>query len=158
MTPVLAVLLGAAAVGGGYVAVKELTKPKPLDPSKLPLVPGGPPGLVDKLQKDRTYAAQVIYDWSKIPGAVPATPDKEAAANYIKAVFGGSGEQAPGLGFKVLSTPQLRDEAEAKKFFAGQPSSWVFNVQWLKDEPHVKMDAATNKVFPNAAFFILPVA
>lgn len=160
MGPLVAVVLGAAAAGGAYVAYKEVTKPKPLDPSKLPLVdPKNQPGLVSLLDKNRTYAILVMLDWSKIPGATPTTPDKDLMSKYIKTVFGGGpGAVTPdGLGFKVLSDPALRGEEDAKKFFAGQPSAWVMNGQWLKDTRTVDMTPDLNKVFPSAAFYILPV-
>ena len=47
---------------------------------------------------------------------------------------------------------------EAKKFFAGHPSAWVLNAQWLKDAPNVVMTDELNKVLPFAAFYLLPVA
>jgi hypothetical protein len=158
----LAVLLGAAAAGGTYVVYKEVTKPKPLDPSKLPLVdPKNQPGLVNLLDKGRTYAILVMYDWTKIPGATPTVQDKDATSRYIKTIFGGGpGALKPdGLGFKLLSEPALRGEADAKLFFAGQPSAWVMNGQWLRDERTVSdMTADLSKIFPTAAFYLLPVA
>jgi len=158
----LAVLLGAAAAGGAYVVYKEATKPKPLDPSKLPLVdPKGQPGLVSLLDKGRTYAILTMLDWSKIPGATPTVPDKDLMSKYIKTVFGGGpGAAKPdGLGFKLLSDPALRGEADAKLFFAGQPSAWVMNGQWLRDARTVEdMTPELSKIFPVAAFYILPVA
>lgn len=158
----LAVLLGAAAAGGAYVVYKEATKPKPLDPSKLPLIdPKGQPGLVSLLDKGRTYAILTMLDWSKIPGATPTVPDKDAMSKFIKTVFGGGpGAAKPdGLGFKLLSDPALRGEADAKLFFAGQPSAWVMNGQWLRDERTVvDMTPELSKIFPTAAFYILPVA
>ncbi len=156
------ILLGAAAAGAlylGYKKVTEKTAPAPppfVDPKNLP-------GLVSALQKGRTYAVLVVLDWTKIPGATPTTPDKDSMANYLKLIFGGGPGASPpdGLGFKVLSTPTLRDAAESTKFFAGQPSTWVLNAQWLKDDTGptgVAMTPDLNKVLPNAAFYLLPVA
>jgi len=157
MAPFIAALLGAAGVGGAYLILKETQKHAPLDPSKLPLVdPVNKPGLVNALNKGRTYAVMAMNDWTKMPGAISPggggyqTPDKDGNARYIKAVF-------EGVGFKVLSEPQLRDGNEAKKFFAGQPSLWVFNAQWTRDEPSVTLDPALMPIFPNTAFYILPV-
>jgi hypothetical protein len=158
MAPLLAAALGAAALGGAYVVYDKL-KHAPLDPNKLPLVdPTKNPGLVNALDNGRTYAVLAMYDWAKIPGATPTTPDQAAAATYIKTVFGGDGGSNPGLGFKVLSTPAVRDANEAKKFFAGQPSLWVFNAQWTKDAKYPDVSADLNKIFPTVAFYILPTA
>jgi hypothetical protein len=159
MEPVT-LLLGAAAAAGAYFGYKKITEKSAIDVNKEPgLVGPGSPGLVNALTKGRTYAITVVLDWSKIPGAVPATPDKDAMANYMKVIFGGGpGAATPdGLGFKVLSAPALRDEGEAKKFFAGQPSAWVLVGQWLKNTKTVDMTPELNKVLPTAAFFLLPV-
>ncbi len=154
-----AILLGAAAAGLTYLGYKKITEGK--TPPPPPFVdPKNMPGLVSALDKGRTYAVMVALDWTKIPGAVPTTPDKDAMSNYLKVVFGGGpGASTPdGLGFKVLSAPMLRGEDDAKKFFAGQVSIWVITAQWLKDTHAVDMTPDLNKVLPNASFYLLPVA
>jgi hypothetical protein len=158
MAPLLAAFLGALALGGVVVVASEVKKKAPLDPSKLPLVdPVNQPGLVNALDKGRTYAVLAMNDWTKMPGAIAPggggyqTPDRDGNSRYIKAIF-------EGLGFKVLSDPQVKDPAEAKKFFAGQPSLWVFNAQWTKDEKAVDLAPVLRPIFPTTAFYLLPTA
>lgn len=157
------VVVAALAFGAGVVGVKLLSKKEPqtLDPRALPLVdPKNSPGLVSLLDKGRVYSVMAVFDWSKLPGAIPVTPNADQSARYIHAVFGGGpGASTPtGLGFKVLSEPTLMSDVERNNFFAGRPSIWLFNAQWLNDAREVKMDPALNKVFPNAQFRILPVS
>ena len=147
MAPFVAALLGAAGVGGAYLLFRKPEAPKTSKPV----------GLADTLNKGQTYAILAMVDWTKIPGAVAPggggyqTPDLAGNARYVKEVF-------TNLGFKVLSDPQTRDEAEAKKFFAGQPSLWVFNGQWTKDAKIVDLPADLRPIFPTTAFYILPVS
>jgi hypothetical protein len=159
------VVVAALAFGAGALGVKLLSKDKPapqaLEPKTLPLVdPKGSPGLVSLLDKGRVYSVMAVFDWSKLPGAIPVTPSADESARYIHAVFGGgAGAATPtGLGFKVLSEPALMGDVERNNFFAGRPSIWLFNAQWLNDAREVKMDSALNRVFPNAQFRILPVS
>jgi hypothetical protein len=148
----LSLLLGAAAAGAAYFGHKKIAEPK------VALDPYGQP-MISALKKGSTYAILVVLDWQKIPGATPTVPDKDAMSNYMKLIFGGGpGSVTPdGLGFKVLSQPTLRNEDEAKKFFAGQQSAWVLNAQWLRSTPNVEMSADLNKILPTAAVYPLHV-
>jgi len=134
--------------------------------------PGKPLTGTLELEKGRTYAVLIGFDWTKIPGATPTVPDKDAMANYIKMVFGGLDQfgtgafdatgiaTREGLGFKVLSQPMPRDQAETQKFLTGQRSFWVFNTQWLKTTTSKVPDVPeqAKKIFSDANFFLLPVA
>ena len=151
MAPFIAALLGAAGVGGAYLLFKKPTPPAPpnIDPNKAKSA--------DTLTKGKSYAVLAMNDWTKMPGAISPggggyqTPDKDGNARYIKAVF-------ENVGFKVLSEPQLRDNAEAAKFYSGQPALWVFNAQWTKDEKFVTLEPAALPIFPMTMFYPLGVS
>jgi hypothetical protein len=158
----LPILLGVAAAGAAYMGYKKLTTP-----AKPAVDPYGQP-MVSALKKGQAYAFLVMLDWQKIPGATPTVPDQEAYSTYIKGIFEGSTAggfmpdpsgiaTATGLGFKVLSKPMIRNNEEAKKFLAGQPSAWILTAQWLKDTSAVEMTPALNKVLPMAAVYPLSV-
>jgi len=90
----------------------------------------------------KTYAVQLMVT------PTIGTRDPVTASNVIKSTM----EQ---LGWKVLSTPVVRDPAAGVAFGTGQASQWVFSGQWTKT------DKFMNVVPPwlgSAMAFLLPVA
>lgn len=142
MAPMVAAILGAAALGGVYLVAKR----RALNPNELPLVdPKNSPGLVSELSYGRTYQVTCMLDLSK----VPVVRTTKVGSDFVKANF-------QGLGFNVRTEPQPLNATEAQKFSAGAPSAWTFVGQWTKTEKYISGPA--NPAIPSAQFYILPVA
>ena len=82
--------------------------------------------MANELITGKTYAVQMMLDPSATDWP-PQAHDRTIAEQYIKTFM----EQ---LGWKILSPPKLRNEAEASAFVAGKPSQWVFNGTWRRAE------------------------
>lgn len=141
----LVLLAGSAAIGvGAYAFSEKKKKGQSGKPS--------PSGTVTSLVKGKTYAViavitKAITDdprWK----ALGDIPNEKKVQQLIASTFAQSG-------CKVLSTPVVRDNAEMSKAMAGEPSAWVFNMQWLMDDTYIKRQIPW---LGNAAFFLLPVS
>lgn len=101
--------------------------------------------MAKELEQGKSYTIQLMVD--------PRSPqwggvtDLVTGEQLIKATF----EQ---LGWKVLSYPKIRSDAEAKKFYAGQPCEWVFNGTWTKAD---KFMTGTPSWVGMAIPYLLPV-
>lgn len=114
-------LIGAALLGGGLGLKYLVDKKNAADAAYKNSVQQ----MAKELIKGKTYIVQFVVnpkasDW-------PNPADLEQAKAWLKTMF----EQT---GWKMLSVPVPRDEENAKKFYAGVPSEWVYNGQWLRDE------------------------
>jgi len=143
----LVIAVAAVAVGGALWFYKQNQKYSP--PGQ---VDGELPGVVHTLVKGKTYA--VLATITK------AVTDEQAWKQYP----GVQREQMIGLllssaftqgGFKVLSTPVVRNEEEMKKALAGEDSVWVFNAQWLMEQS--RMGWNQPKYLRNITFVMLPI-
>jgi hypothetical protein len=107
-------------------------------------VTGELPGVVDVLSKGRTYAVMVTLtaqDGRNGQKAIGTVQPEVASAN-IKNVY-------EVLGFKVLSAPVTRNAGEASDFLHKNPSIWLFNAQWTKDDtkPPIPADFILSQTF-----------
>ncbi len=120
MTPFIAVGLVGAAATAAYLYHRSK--------SLHGQVPGQMRGVVDKLEKGRTYAVMVTLaaqDGRAGHTAIGTTNPEVASAN-LKNFYETSG-------FKVLSAPVPRNSAEASDFIHKNSSIWLFNAQWTLD-------------------------
>lgn len=136
MTPIVAIALaGGAAVAGFLFLRRNLVKGQ---------VKGELPGVVDVLSKGRFYAVMVTLTAQDGRGGQKpiGTVDVAVASANIKNVY-------EVLGFKVLSAPVVRNAGEASDFLHKNPSIWLFNGQWTKDDekPPVPADFILSQTF-----------
>ncbi len=141
-------LLGIAAAGGVayylYQKNKEYVAPGQ--------APGQMPGIVSELTQGRSYTvlAVVTKDIEKDPrwsdGLGNLSPQDK-----VKSLLGATFALA---GFKMLSQPTIRNADELGKMNAGEPSTWVFNAQWLRTEKFVNQ---TPSWLAGATFVLLPI-
>lgn len=149
MTPLHIGIAALAALGLGW-AVKNDKFDGLLGKKEgtLALKPGAP---AEKLEKGRTYTVLAVITkditqdsrWSALQG-----PNEDKIAQLIASTFAQSG-------FKVLNKPTIRDGFEMQKAYAQQPSTWVFNAQWLMDGDHV---TAVIPWMAGASFYLVPTA
>jgi hypothetical protein len=138
----LALALTAAAVGGGLYLYGK---------SKEQQAQALPTAIVSKLTKGKKYAVLAVItknitDDPRWNGA--GATNEQKIQNLIASTF----EQS---GCLMLSRPAIRDEVEMQKANAGEPSTWVFNMQWMLDATYIE------RVIPwlsNALFIQLPTA
>jgi len=136
MAPIVALaLVGGAAVAGFLFVRRNAIKGQ---------AKGELPGVVDILSKGRTYAVMVTLaaqDGRNGQKAI-GTLDVAVASANIKNVY-------EVLGFKVLSAPVVRNAGEASDFLHKNPSIWLFNGQWTKDDekPALAADFILSQTF-----------
>ena len=146
MTPIAGLALAAAALGGYWLYTNKL-KPGAGEGTSKPLT-GAP---VEKLEKGKTYTVLAVVTKDITQDSrwnMSNEPNAEKIANLIAATFAQSGG-------KVLNKPTIRNGEEMQKAIAGEPSTWVFNMQWLLDGDHI-----TNVIpwLAGATFYQVPIA
>lgn len=144
----LAIVLAAAAAAGAFIAYEKKKKSVPGQ------VPGALPGVVSSLTKGKSYAVIAVITKDITSDPLWNNPQLAALTNEqkIQQIISVAFTQA---GAKMLSVPVIRDATEASKAIAGDPSAWLFNIQWMNDADHV------TQVIPwlsNSQFVMLPVA
>lgn len=150
MEPLTALKFGALALGA-YWGYKKVLAPKlglPGGDKETPKLPMGTTP-VSKLEKGKTYTVLAVINkdiandprWNTLTGK-----PEEKIPQIIASTFGQSG-------FRVLNKPLIRDGFEMQKAINNEPSTWVFNGQWLMDADHVQ------NVIPwlaGASFYLVP--
>ena len=142
MGPLVALALVAGALGAGYL----FTQRNRVNGQ----VPGQLPGVVDTLTKGRTYAVMVTLTAQDGRGGQKpiGTLDVAVAAANLRNVYEVSG-------FKVLSSPVPRNTGEAADFLHKNPSIWLFNGQWTKENAKLPVPA---DFILSQSFVTLPMA
>jgi hypothetical protein len=146
MHPLAGIALAAGAFLGGRWLYRRFV------PSEgQPSTPQGGP--VEKLVKGKTYTTLAVITkditqdsrWNALSANMK---NEDAISQLIAATFAQSG-------FKVLNKPIVRNSEEMRKAIAGEPSTWVFNGQWLLDGDHV-----TNVIpwLAGGSFYLVPIA
>lgn len=136
MTPVAMLAIAAVAGGALYLYKKNETKSLPGQ------APGQMPGIVSELTQGRSYTVMAVLNRSI------NTNDAATASAVLKSSF----EQ---WGAKVLSQPTVRDANEMSKFLAGEPATFIFNMQWLRPEKYIP---AAPQWLSGATFILMPIA
>jgi hypothetical protein len=136
MTPLHLLGIAAAAGAGWWLYENKFKK------AALPgQAPGQMPGMVSELTQGRSYTVMAVLN------KTINTNDPVTASAVLRSSF----EQ---WGAKVLSQPTVRDADEMKKFLGGEPSTWVFSMQWTRSEKYIP---ANPQWLSGASFILLPI-
>lgn len=141
MEPV-SIVAAVAAASGAYILWNKVFKKDAAPPAA---------GVVSTLTQGKTYTVLAVITkaitddprWGAIPGS-----NEEKIKQLIASTFAQSG-------CKVLSAPTIRSQDDMKKALAGEPSTWVFNMQWLLPQPTI---TAVIPWLAGASFVQVPTA
>lgn len=132
--PVIVVVLASAVSGAFLYDQYQKAKTKQLEQGQASQQAFNQ--AATQLDKGKPYIVQLMVD-PKQPGWLQGQPTNFDAQQLIKSTF-----QQLGWVFPMGSTPKVRDEINASRFFAGQPSEWVFTATWNRDDKFQRMTPA----------------